>query len=649
MKSNQISISEQKRIESILEYYLITDKSTGVTVDDIGWSTTMQTPTATKPYLWNYELTTYSIGETDKSTPEILAIYAAGRSISNIKEYYAVTNDSTVPPTEWKTDVTQAKLSATNKYLWNQEEVLYTDNTSSKTDPTIIGVYGDSGDNAIHFGIASAKGIFFSEDVHVLDLTLFAFDGSAKIIKDAQFNWYYLDEETDSYITIKDESGKVITDKILSVAEGDEYAFKNLKATMTYKGNTYEDFVTLAMQTTVYTAVSKFFDSTNILYAGDEYLVLYLDVYRNNELIDTINAPRFCAGVSTYNQSRDIIIPTQEFIRDKDYKDKDKVYFICRNNQNGSAFLDAILGQYDAATDTWDVIPNEVKYTYQNSLHANDSDNILVISKEEITRSLSVNFAVIYEGKKVCETNVVVIDSNDPIIGDKPPENPVYGQLWFDTSKNPPVMRIYQKVDGEGLGVWKVCVDMIGKTIYTEQPTSYKKGDLWILENTRYFADKHGIIIAHGAGTMVVAIQDMVNDEFNINQWRAVDENSFEVQKNINQYFNFNQETGLTIGDQTPRSEGNYYYVNLKSDAMNFCEKDAEGRENVMVSIGNQQSKIQNMVVEGSGIDEDGYGAKFNCNVKFNSGNEIDLFGLFIIKEEIVDGEVQGVSLSVRE
>jgi hypothetical protein len=66
-----------------------------------------------------------------------------GVGISEIIEYYQISTLNNVPPTVWETTV--PTLTATNKYLWNYEEVIYTDKTSSETEKRVIGVYGDRG------------------------------------------------------------------------------------------------------------------------------------------------------------------------------------------------------------------------------------------------------------------------------------------------------------------------------------------------------------------------------------------------------------------------------------------------------------------------------------------------------------------------
>src|SRR5699024_1785474 len=42
-------------IKSITEYYLASNKSTGITIGTTGWKTAVQKMSSTKKYLWNYE------------------------------------------------------------------------------------------------------------------------------------------------------------------------------------------------------------------------------------------------------------------------------------------------------------------------------------------------------------------------------------------------------------------------------------------------------------------------------------------------------------------------------------------------------------------------------------------------------------------
>lgn len=68
---------------------------------------------------------------------------ADGKGISSITEYYARSTSNTTAPTTWST--TCPTLTATYKYLWNYEEITYTDGTTTATTPHVVGVYGNTG------------------------------------------------------------------------------------------------------------------------------------------------------------------------------------------------------------------------------------------------------------------------------------------------------------------------------------------------------------------------------------------------------------------------------------------------------------------------------------------------------------------------
>ena len=134
-------------IKSVTEYYLATSSSSGVTISTTGWTTTIQTITVDKKYLWNYEIITYTDNTTTTTTPIIIGVFGStGKGIKSVTEYYLATASSsgvTTSTSGWNT--TMQSLTATSKYLWNYELITYTDNTTSTINPVIIGVYGDKG------------------------------------------------------------------------------------------------------------------------------------------------------------------------------------------------------------------------------------------------------------------------------------------------------------------------------------------------------------------------------------------------------------------------------------------------------------------------------------------------------------------------
>ena len=147
-------------ISSIVNYYLASASGSGITNASSGFTTTIQTLTATLKYLWNYELITYTNGTTAKSPACVIGVYGdkgatgaqgpkgdkgdTGNGISTIVEFYAVSASNTVAPTSWSTDV--PTLSPTEKYLWNYTRITYTDESHTESDALVIGVYGDQGE-----------------------------------------------------------------------------------------------------------------------------------------------------------------------------------------------------------------------------------------------------------------------------------------------------------------------------------------------------------------------------------------------------------------------------------------------------------------------------------------------------------------------
>lgn len=146
--------SNGKSIGSITNYYLASASASGVTASTSGWTTTVQSVSASKKYLWNYEVIKYSDGTTANTTsPCIIGAYgntgatgsigATGNGIKSITEHYAVAASNTTAPTSWSDTV--PTMTITNKYLWNYETVTYTDGTTSDTAKRVIGVYGNTG------------------------------------------------------------------------------------------------------------------------------------------------------------------------------------------------------------------------------------------------------------------------------------------------------------------------------------------------------------------------------------------------------------------------------------------------------------------------------------------------------------------------
>lgn len=138
-------------ITGVVNYYLASANGSGVTTATQGWTNSIQTMTAEKPYLWNYEVISYTKGTPTTTSPVIIGRWSEdglpGRGISSIVEYYQVSTSNTVPPSNWVTNV--VTTTTTYRYLWNYEKIIYSDGTREETAKRVIGTHGATGTNGV--------------------------------------------------------------------------------------------------------------------------------------------------------------------------------------------------------------------------------------------------------------------------------------------------------------------------------------------------------------------------------------------------------------------------------------------------------------------------------------------------------------------
>ena len=157
MGPNGANGTNGKSIGSVVNYYLATASSSGVTTATSGWTTAVQSVSAAKKYLWNYEVVKYTDGTVASTTaPCIIGSYgdrgskgdkgdtgSTGNGIKSITEHYAVSASNSTVPTSWSSTV--PTMTESNKYLWNYETITYTNGTTVDTTKRVIGVYGNKG------------------------------------------------------------------------------------------------------------------------------------------------------------------------------------------------------------------------------------------------------------------------------------------------------------------------------------------------------------------------------------------------------------------------------------------------------------------------------------------------------------------------
>ena len=635
--SNQITFTEQKKIIELKEWYLATPLYDGVTRETEGWTTTTQAVNSENRYLWNYEEVIYSIGEPDISDPILIGVYSIGtdgKGITHIENYYGVTQESDfpeeLPDNFWNDNFTTIeKLSSTNKYLWSYEEVFYTDGSSEVSDPMIVGVYGDSGEDAITFQIYSPDGFEFkdnieeSEKLNSIELKLAAFKGSNPLTG-ATYTWAYWDSSlNDGEGGYENIEGYInTTDTLFTVKKDDSYAFANLKCTMIYDGKSYDDYVTLTEKIDVYTANIKFFNNSNVFEQGEEYLVGYVELYKNNKLEESIETEEYYIGSFSVDNETGVINTDYLIDVNEGLTDNILTYFIDVDNN------EIILGQY--VESQWILVDIQTRYIYKNNINLDSTSNIFVVSKKNINKSQNVNVSVyssyidiigedgnintsIDLNSLVSITNAVVTDLNDVIISSETPEGIYDGQMWLDTTDG--ILKIYTN------GQWvNTAKQNNGQNTYTKYPSFYQKGDIWIVSKE----DETGDFVE---GSIWIAKQDSDETGFNAEHWSDAVPEITALQSNVNYYFDFNKQTGLKIGHNNDR-----FYVNIKSTRMSFCENtdvvtSGNDEEEIIdphevVYIGNRSATIRNLVVEES--------ANFNCQASIN--NQVNIVNTYSSK-----------------
>ena len=166
-----------KGIKSITEYYLASASSSGITTETSGWTTTIQTTTTSKKYLWNYEVISYTDGSTSTTKVRIIGTHGAtgaagkdgsdgkdGVGVKSIEEqYYQSTSSTTQTGGSWSATV---PTWVNGKYRWTRSIITYTDNSTTTTTPVCVtgskGATGASGsDGMAGVGVESVDVQYF--------------------------------------------------------------------------------------------------------------------------------------------------------------------------------------------------------------------------------------------------------------------------------------------------------------------------------------------------------------------------------------------------------------------------------------------------------------------------------------------------------
>lgn len=244
--------SDGKGIKTIVNYYLASSSSSGVTTSTSGWTTEVQSMSASKKYLWNYERITYTDSSTTNTTPTIIGVFGKdgtngtdGVGIKSIREYYLATNSASgvTSATSGWTETVQTPTKD-KKYLWNYEVIVYTNDTTYTGTPRIIGNFAQDGANG-----ASAKSV----DIMATSQVFKSKDGGKTFTPDTVVltptlqnvtysNWQYSNDGGKTWKAIASNLGMSVADstKALTINKNSS-AFTDTITSLTFRVNTNDN------------------------------------------------------------------------------------------------------------------------------------------------------------------------------------------------------------------------------------------------------------------------------------------------------------------------------------------------------------------------------------------------------------------------
>lgn len=337
---------------------------------------------------------------------------------------------------------------------------------------------------------------------------------------------------------------------------------------------------------------------------------LNLDLQKG--LLDTVEALKSSEGQNCYIDKRGIHLESSEESNPKKiWMVNDKIVFTDDNFKTAKA----VIGEYiHNGQSKYGVMADYIDAGYirgsdmeggtiriGDTGQVDDNGNKIYAFEVDPDGSVRMNGGT---NNYVTTDNVsnIVKQESAVTVGMSAPENPADGQTWLDISITPPILKVYSK---ETL-LWTPCIEIDGAKVFTSKPMSYTVGSLWVIN------DDDSVEMQYPAGTILKATQ--TSNMFQKEHWVDSDANGTELKRNMEQYFNFDKDNGLKIGQRDEK-----FFVQIDSQEMGFYETDNDGNKNKVVSIGNSSAKIRNLEVVN--------GTNFTCNTHASFAEEIRLFG----------------------
>ena len=324
-------------ISNITNYYLATSQQSGVTTSTYGWTTTPQTMTEKKKYLWNYETIIY----TDKSVytvpPHIIGAYGdkglPGSPGSDGRTSYVHIKFSDVPDPQYNyqikespakyigiyVDFTELDSTSPSRYTWTQ---FMGDNGKDGEDG--IGIPGEDGKTSyVHFAYAnSADG-----------RTGFSTTDSTNKLYIGQYVDYIQTDSTDpsrySWSRIKGEDGRtyILQPDTLVIKQGADNVYTPRSVTFSAF---YRDGTTASR--TPYSGRFKVEESTDGTYYYTKYTSYYDESSHTHTPTSTDVKSIRCTLYASGGTSTPLDIQTIAVVRDVDNLTQEEIFNILTDN-----------------------------------------------------------------------------------------------------------------------------------------------------------------------------------------------------------------------------------------------------------------------------------------------------------------------------
>lgn len=326
-----------KGISSITNYYLASSQASGVTTSTYGWTTTVQSMSEQKRYLWNYEVIDYTDGSKQTVNPRVIGVYGdkgtPGAPGTDGRTSYVHIKFSDVPDPQYNyqikespakyigiyVDFTELDSTSPSRYTWTQ---FMGDNGKDGEDG--IGIPGEDGKTSyVHFAYAnSADG-----------RTGFSTTDSTNKLYIGQYVDYIQTDSTDpsrySWSRIKGEDGRtyILQSDTLVIKQGANNAYTPRSVTFS---SFYRDGTTASR--TPYSGRFKIEESTN----GTSYYTEYTSYYDESSHTHTPTSTDVksirCTLYASGGTSTPLDVQSVAVVRDVDNLTQEEIFNILTDN-----------------------------------------------------------------------------------------------------------------------------------------------------------------------------------------------------------------------------------------------------------------------------------------------------------------------------